>query len=120
VSEQGEGGGGVAGDRPGFPASLLGGQGDVFRVQVEGELSGCLGEVFGLVAEMAALLAGVVLALVALGERTPAPGARAAEGPSAGVGAVLARPAAAAGGRRQRCLAVQASLILGSEPEAGL
>ncbi|WP_406314704.1 transposase [Streptosporangium sp. NBC_01639] len=43
-------------------------------MHVEGQLPGCLGEVFSLVAEMTALLAGVVLALVALGERSPAPG----------------------------------------------
>lgn len=49
MSEQGQRGGGVAGDRPGFPASLLGGQGEVFRVQVEGQLPGCLSELFGLV-----------------------------------------------------------------------
>ncbi|MEU8038213.1 hypothetical protein [Streptosporangium sp. NPDC049078] len=92
LGEQGQGGGGVAGDGPRLPAGLLSGRGEVFGVQVQGKLPGCLCEAFGLVADVTALLAGVVLALVALGKGAPASDARAAESPPAGVGAVLGMP----------------------------
>lgn len=86
---------------PGFQPGLPGGRGEVFGVQVEGPFPGRLSEVFSLVAEMAALFAGAVLTLVPLGERAPASGACPAEDPSAGVGAVLARPAAVGDGASQ-------------------